>query len=106
MAICISPAEGKTRLDSGDSLFVDIRDPHSFTAGHVKGALSLTQANADAFLADTPQDQPLVVYCYHGISSQNAAQWLSEQGFTHVVSLDGGFEVFNNNYPEDIQHDQ
>lgn len=39
-------------------------------------------------------DSPLVVVCYHGISSQNAAQYLHEQGFDDVYSLDGGFQAW------------
>ena len=39
-------------------------------------------------------DTPVLVYCYHGISSQNAAAFLIERGFETVYSLDGGFEAW------------
>ena len=38
MATRISPTDGKTLFDQGDTLFVDIRDPASFAAGHLQGA--------------------------------------------------------------------
>ena len=97
----ISPQEGKTRFDEGEALFVDIRDPHSFASGHLRGAVHLTNANVDQFLAQTDKAQPLVIYCYHGNSSQGAADWLTEQGF-QAVSLDGGFEVFKLQFPESL----
>ncbi|MCV6069119.1 sulfurtransferase, partial [Escherichia coli] len=31
---------------------------------------------------------------YHGISSQGAAQYLVNQGFEQVYSVDGGFEAW------------
>ena len=102
MAKRISPDEGKTRFEQGDALFVDIRDPASFAAGHLRGAVHLTQANVEPFLADTAAEKPLVIYCYHGNSSQGAADWLSEQGFNDVVSLDGGYEVLRQRFPDEM----
>jgi thiosulfate sulfurtransferase len=31
------------------------------------------------------------VVCYHGHSSQGAAQFMLQQGFAEVYSMDGGF---------------
>ncbi|WP_290524409.1 thiosulfate sulfurtransferase GlpE [Alcanivorax sp.] len=98
----ISPEQGKARFDDGQALFVDIRDPHSFAAGHLRGAVHLSNANVDQFLADSDKARPLVVYCYHGNSSQGAADFLTEQGF-QAVSLDGGYEVFKVQFPEALE---
>lgn len=73
---------------------VDIRDNASFEAGHIAGSTNLTNDNLAAYIAEADMDQPLVVVCYHGISSQNAAQYLHEQGFDDVYSLDGGFQAW------------
>ena len=103
MATRISPTDGKALFEQGDALFIDIRDPASFAAGHLRGAVHLSQANVDLFLANTAPDHALVVYCYHGNSSQNAADWLGEQGFSEVVSLDGGYDVFRQQFPECLE---
>ncbi|MDX1805184.1 MAG: thiosulfate sulfurtransferase GlpE [Alcanivorax sp.] len=100
MATRISPEQGKALFDDNQALFVDIRDPASFAAGHLQGAVHLTQASVEQFLSATASGQPLVVYCYHGNSSQGAADWLGEQGYTDVVSLDGGYEVFRQQFPQ------
>ncbi|MBY5994069.1 thiosulfate sulfurtransferase GlpE [Ferrimonas balearica] len=71
---------------------VDIRDPNAFAAGHIPGALHLHNGNLAEFILNAEFEQPLVVCCYHGISSQSAAAYLAEQGFEQVYSLDGGFE--------------
>jgi thiosulfate sulfurtransferase len=44
------------------------------------------------FLDKTDPEAALVVYCYHGNSSQGATDYLLEQGFKNVRSLNGGFE--------------
>jgi thiosulfate sulfurtransferase len=44
-------------------------------------------------------DTPVIVICYHGNSSQGAAQYLLQQGYDQVYSLDGGFEAWRKEFP-------
>lgn len=78
---------------------VDIRDPQSFSMGHMPNAMHLSNDSLPTFLANTPKEKPVVVVCYHGISSQQAAQFLIEQGYEDVYSMDGGFEVWKQTQP-------
>ena len=73
---------------------VDIRDPQSFTDAHIEDSLHLTDSTLGNFMQQTDFDTPVVVVCYHGRSSQGAAQYLVEQGFEEVYSMDGGFEAW------------
>jgi len=77
-----------------DLVVVDIRDPQSFANGHMPGAQHLSNDNFAMFLDSTPKDAPVVVVCYHGISSQQAAEVIAQQGFSEVYSMDGGFEAW------------
>lgn len=70
---------------------LDIRDPDSFASGHIEKAIHLTNANVSELLPTLDPAAALVVCCYHGHSSQPVAEWLSEQGFERVFSLDGGY---------------
>ena len=78
-----------------DIQIVDIRDAASFASGHVQGAINLNNENLASFVAEAYMDQPLIVVCYHGISSQGAAEYLVEQGFDDVYSLDGGYQAWH-----------
>ena len=82
---------------------VDIRDPQSFSAGHITGAMALDNSNVQTFVANTPKDENVVVCCYHGNSSQGAAQFLFEQGFSNAFSLDGGFEMWKLGKPDKVE---
>lgn len=75
-----------------DIRVVDIRDEQSFNTGHIESAYHLTNDSLTQFVQDTDFETPVVVCCYHGHSSQQAAQFLIHQGFDEVYSLDGGFE--------------
>ncbi|HSX70328.1 MAG TPA: thiosulfate sulfurtransferase GlpE, partial [Pseudomonas sp.] len=54
------------------------------------------------FIAQADFDQPLIVACYHGNSSQSAAAYLAHQGFSEVYSLNGGFELWHSQYPDQV----
>jgi len=73
---------------------VDTRDPQSYALRTVTGAFNLNQGNLEQHIADIDKNDPLVVCCYHGISSQGVAQYLAERGFDEVYSLEGGFEAY------------
>lgn len=90
----------KAMVEEGTATFIDIRDPGSYAAGHLPGALHvISPEDAERVATETPKDRPLVVYCYHGISSQNAAAYFAEQGFGEVYSMIGGFEDWRLTYP-------
>ncbi|KZX76037.1 hypothetical protein A3715_19185 [Oleiphilus sp. HI0009] len=71
---------------------IDIRDQMSFEQGHINGAAHIDNSNVEHFIANTDLNKPLVVCCYHGNSSQGAADYFNAQGFKETFSLDGGFE--------------
>lgn len=83
---------------------VDIRDVNSFHASHIPGAIHLTNESLSDFIRDADLDVPTIVCCYHGHSSQQAAQYLISQDFTDVYSLDGGFTDWQAHYPNDIEN--
>jgi thiosulfate sulfurtransferase len=81
---------------------VDIRDAASFANGRITDAYHLTNESLSDFIRDADLDEPVVVCCYHGHSSQQAAQFLISQDFTKVYSLDGGFTQWQLQYPDNI----
>jgi len=87
-------------LNEKTHVVVDIRDAASFSKSRIIGALHLTNENIADFLRDADPDAPVVVCCYHGHSSQQAAQFLVSQDFTDVYSLDGGFTQWQLQYPD------
>lgn len=95
----IDPAAVKEKLDQGPATIVDIRDPETVARGALPGAVRVHQDNLQEFLQQTDKQHPLVVYCYHGVSSQQAAIFFAEQGFGEVYSMRGGFALWAQQYP-------
>lgn len=95
----ISVAQAQEKLLEGNARCVDIRDEQSFEQAHITDAHHLTNGTLQQFMQDTDFDTPVIVVCYHGISSQQAAQYLIHQGFEEVYSMDGGFEAWRKELP-------
>ncbi len=97
----MNPDELKAKIEAGEEVVVvDIRDPGSFSAGSIKGSLLLNNDNVQLFIEQTDKSKPVIVCCYHGNSSQSAAQFLAEQGFGDTYSLQGGYELWKTVCPE------
>lgn len=94
----ISTDQVHTMIDNDKVTLVDIRDKASFLSAHIDEAIHLDNSNIDQFINDANQAQPLIVYCYHGNSSQGASDFLAKKGFEEVYSMDGGFEEWRMKY--------
>ena len=74
----------------------DIRDEQSFQEGHIPDAIHLNNQNIDEVINSNGPNDNIVIYCYKGISSQNAAQHFCNLGFKNVFSLIGGYKEYSN----------
>ena len=72
----------------------DIRDEESFNCGNIKDSVHINNSSIKSFLQSTSKDSPLLIYCYHGNSSLQAAEYFVSEGFTNVYSMDGGFAEY------------
>ena len=83
-------------------IIVDIRDATSFEEAHIPQAIPVNDNNIEQFLTETDKTRTLLCYCYHGFSSQTAAEYFRQNGFARVFSITGGFEQWRQTFPEDI----
>ena len=73
---------------------VDVRTATEYSEEHIAGSLNINVLDQH-FLDDAEKqlehNRPVAVYCRSGRRSRNAAERLSEKGYT-VFNLDKGFE--------------
>lgn len=86
--------EAKALIASEEVIIADVRDRESFNEAHITNAIHLSMSKLQEFSESADKNKPILVYCYHGISSQSVGQHLIEQGFMEVYSLIGGFEAW------------
>ena len=82
----ITPEQAWEMVQNG-AMLADVRDPQRFTYSHAKGAFHLTNQSFLQFEELVDFDSPIIVSCYHGVSSRNVATFLVEQGYENVFSI-------------------
>lgn len=95
---CINVEEAHQKLHQGAAVLVDIRDPQSYAMGHAPQAFHLTNDTLGSFMREYDFDTAVLVMCYHGNSSKGAAQYLLQQGYDAVYSVDGGFDAWHRHF--------
>lgn len=88
----ITPQQAWEMMQNEGAVLADIRDTIRFSHSRPQGAFHLTNHSFGTFQDEYDYDEPVLVICYHGISSQGTAQFLVEQGYERVYSVKGGFE--------------
>ena len=91
-----TPREIRQRVDSGEKLrFIDVREPAEFQLARIEGAELIpmrTVPTALQKLEAWADDQPLIVYCHHGVRSLQVTNWLRGQGVEACQSMSGGID--------------
>lgn len=91
--------QGKKLIDENDVIVVDVRDSTAFRSAHIENARHVNDHNVQEFIETADKTKPLLIYCYHGFTSQGAAEYFASSGFKNVFSLEGGFESWRTRYP-------
>ena len=75
--------------------FLDVREPEEFEIGHIKETLHIPLNMIPYNMGEIPKEEPLIVYCHHGMRSLKAVEYLIAKGFDNVVNLDGGIHEWS-----------
>ncbi|MHB0987523.1 MAG: rhodanese-like domain-containing protein [Bellilinea sp.] len=59
----ISLQDAKSAHDDGSAVFVDVRDPEYYSAGHVSGALNIPYSKVRSRMAELDKNQWIITYC-------------------------------------------
>lgn len=73
------------------AIFVDVRTPEEVAQGTVAGSLNIPLQQIQARYSELPKDKNLLVFCRSGKRSRAASDFLTQQGYTKVYNVDGGF---------------
>lgn len=59
----LSLEDSKSVFDAGTAVFVDVRDPSSYAAGHIPGAVSIPLATIEQRLGELDPQAWIITYC-------------------------------------------
>jgi len=81
------------RVEKGECLLIDVRNPEEFRAERIEGARNVPVDSIRNDLGGLDRDTPLLIYCKTGRRSIRAFDQLNEMGFHNIIVLDGGIEA-------------
>lgn len=87
--------------NQSEYLILDAREEEEFNISHIENAKHIGYDNPNFdVLADTPKDQPIILYCSVGYRSEKLGEKLKKRGFSNVKNLYGSiFEWANEDLP-------
>jgi rhodanese-related sulfurtransferase len=76
---------------------LDVREPEEFELAALPNArlVPLGQIPAHIEQLQDWREQPIVVYCHHGIRSLHAIHYLRAAGFEKLTNLSGGIDAWS-----------
>ena len=81
---------------SANGIVLDVRTPEEVASGKIPGSVAI-DFYQDDFLAkatELPKDKEIFIYCAVGARSAEAAELLTQQGYTKVYHLSGGIRAW------------
>lgn len=101
----IDVAKSKQLLEEGPIVLIDTREESEYAQGHIEQALLIPRGMLEFKVGNMPeladQSKTVLIYCRSGNRSALAAQTLQQLGYTHVLSMAGGFEAWKKSQASD-----
>ncbi len=105
MAKRIDPERAKELLDGGGYQYIDVRTPEEFELGHVPAARNIpfmvrgpggagifpNKSFLKSIESQFDKEAKLILGCRRGGRSLQAADMLTERGYSNVLDMRGGF---------------
>lgn len=90
----LNPSEFQEK--SADGIIIDVRTPEEIAEGKIAGALEMDYflSSFQSKVDELPKDKEIFIYCAVGSRSREAAEMLSQQGFSKVYHLSGGIQAW------------
>ena len=80
-------------------MVLDVREPWELQTASVTPAgfelRHIPMRSVPERLAELDRDQPIACLCHHGMRSAQVVNFLMQQGFTHVVNIQGGIHAWS-----------
>ena len=87
----IEPKEAVSDVQSGESVFVDVREPYELDeVKYGVNFMHIPLGEIQERIGEFPKDKIIIVGCRSGKRSMNACMFLKMQGFDNVKNLEGG----------------
>lgn len=92
----LSPMNAVTKMNNGELVIIDVREPHEFILGHIDTAINMPLGKIKDQLntLEKYKNKDILMVCQSGTRSAPACRTLINAGFEKVFNLDGGMQAW------------
>lgn len=90
----LSPLLAVTKMNSSDTVIIDVREPHEYAKGHIEDAINIpvTKFSDQVNSLEKYKQQPVLVVCQTGNRAAPACKTLVQTDFKQVFNIVGGMQ--------------
>lgn len=90
----IDVREAAPRIEHGDLVVLDVREPYEWEAGRIRQARHIPMGELGERLHELPRDREIVAVCRSGNRSGQVADALTRAGY-RIANLEGGMKAWH-----------
>ncbi|MFA7179903.1 MAG: FAD-dependent oxidoreductase [Bacteroidales bacterium] len=84
-----------SKANPENDLLLDVRTQEENSLGSIPGSVNIPVDSLRDHLEELPKDKRIIVYCAVGLRGYIAYRILTQNGFSNVVNLSGGYKTYS-----------
>jgi rhodanese-related sulfurtransferase len=96
----ISPLLAVAKMNDGDTVVIDVREPNEITQGQIENAINTPLSKLPESLAklEPYKGKTVLIACQTGARAASAGKILTKAGFEQVFVITGGMQSWESDY--------
>ena len=98
----ISAAEASILRKDEGAVLLDVREASELAICKIEDALHIPLGEIPDRYETLPKDQPIVVFCHHGMRSLKVQNFLISKGFDNIINMQGGIHAWSSDVDSQV----
>lgn len=96
----VTPMIAVTKMNSGNTVVIDVRENDEYNKGHIEGAINipLSKIKDHTSKLDAYKNNEALIVCQEGTRSNTAAKEFTKAGLTNIFVISGGMQSWQEDY--------
>ncbi len=95
LAVDLNASDVNSLRENPDVVLIDVREQYEYDEGHIPGITLIPLGTIPNRLDEIPTDKQVVFVCRSGNRSNQATEFLQQQGFDNVHNMLGGMNAWD-----------